>query len=306
MDSKKLYLISGFLGSGKTTLLKNLIGLYSDRKIAVIVNEFGKQGVDGALLAETGIRVTEINNGSIFCVCRSDLFVDALQKAIASDAEMILVETSGLSDPTGMDQILKTLAEVSGRLLDFCGTVVVVESGRFMKLHENVVAIKQQIRSAGLVLINKMDISDPATVAEASTLIARLNLAAKIYKTSHGAVERAWMDALPNTQRQIGGGIVRHTLGVKSMLVKVDTPLPYGPFCGWLRQISGETYRMKGFVDLDTGRYLVDCVGAGISISETAEAGDSYVVILSGGGDRTAKLIAETYRQIFGIDIVLE
>ena len=53
----ELYLITGFLGAGKTTLLKNLIGLMSGRKLKVIVNEFGKAGIDGTLLKELGVAV---------------------------------------------------------------------------------------------------------------------------------------------------------------------------------------------------------------------------------------------------------
>ena len=62
----KLYLITGFLGAGKTTFLKKFVTLFQGQKLALIVNEFGKEGVDGALLSTLGIALSEINNGSIF------------------------------------------------------------------------------------------------------------------------------------------------------------------------------------------------------------------------------------------------
>ena len=43
----KLYLITGFLGAGKTTFLHQFVRLFPDRRTAIVVNEFGKQGVDG-------------------------------------------------------------------------------------------------------------------------------------------------------------------------------------------------------------------------------------------------------------------
>ena len=48
-DIKKIpvTIITGFLGSGKTTLIKNIIQNNSDKRIAIIVNEFGDIGVDG-------------------------------------------------------------------------------------------------------------------------------------------------------------------------------------------------------------------------------------------------------------------
>ena len=44
-------LIAGFLGSGKTTLLRNILSWPGDlSRTAILVNEFGKIGIDGELL----------------------------------------------------------------------------------------------------------------------------------------------------------------------------------------------------------------------------------------------------------------
>ena len=66
----ELYLITGFLGAGKTTFLKNFIRMFDGRRLHLIINEFGREGVDGTLLREVGAAMDEINNGSIFCTCR--------------------------------------------------------------------------------------------------------------------------------------------------------------------------------------------------------------------------------------------
>ncbi|MCV5745340.1 CobW-like GTP-binding protein, partial [Escherichia coli] len=48
-------LITGFLGSGKTTSILHLLAQKpADEKWAVLVNEFGEVGIDGALLADSG------------------------------------------------------------------------------------------------------------------------------------------------------------------------------------------------------------------------------------------------------------
>ena len=65
----RLYLITGFLGAGKTTFLKQFMKQFSSERMHIIVNEFGKEGIDGELLSELGIALDEINNGSIFCSC---------------------------------------------------------------------------------------------------------------------------------------------------------------------------------------------------------------------------------------------
>ena len=75
----RLYLITGFLGAGKTTFLKQFMKQFSSERMHIIVNEFGKEGIDGELLSELGIALDEINNGSIFCSCRLDKFENVLQ-----------------------------------------------------------------------------------------------------------------------------------------------------------------------------------------------------------------------------------
>ena len=49
-----VFLITGFLGSGKTTFLNRLTGAFPpDRKLMILMNEFGDVGIDG-LLVEGG------------------------------------------------------------------------------------------------------------------------------------------------------------------------------------------------------------------------------------------------------------
>ena len=101
----RLYLITGFLGAGKTTFLKNFIRLFSGQRIQLIVNEFGKEGVDGALLSDLGAYLREISGGSVFCACRMDQFEKVLRDSAAEKPDVILVEASGLSDPTGVRRL---------------------------------------------------------------------------------------------------------------------------------------------------------------------------------------------------------
>ena len=66
----EVYLITGFLGAGKTCFVKNMVKALPHETMDIIVNEFGREGIDGALLHKTGLQVKEIVNGSIFCTCR--------------------------------------------------------------------------------------------------------------------------------------------------------------------------------------------------------------------------------------------
>ena len=60
----KLYVITGFLGAGKTTLLLKLLEHLKGSRVGIIQNEFGKLGIDGAILKNDDIHMVEINRGS--------------------------------------------------------------------------------------------------------------------------------------------------------------------------------------------------------------------------------------------------
>ena len=97
-DKSKLYLLTGFLGAAKTTFLTNVLKDLEGKKLAVIMNEFGKVGIDGALIQKEGMELVEINRGSIFCSCLQLSFVSALIEMADRNMEYVFVESSGLAD----------------------------------------------------------------------------------------------------------------------------------------------------------------------------------------------------------------
>lgn len=115
LDKIHATVVTGFLGSGKTTLLSNLIRNAQDKRIAVIVNEFGEMDIDAELLrgcplacddageGEDGI--FELANGCICCTVEEE-FVPVMKKLIEKrDAiDHIVIETSGLALPKPLVQ----------------------------------------------------------------------------------------------------------------------------------------------------------------------------------------------------------
>ena len=65
--------LTGFLGAGKTTLLNRLLRGAAGKRYAVIVNEYGELGIDGALVVGAEEEVYELNNGCVCCKLRGDL-----------------------------------------------------------------------------------------------------------------------------------------------------------------------------------------------------------------------------------------
>jgi G3E family GTPase len=101
-------IIMGFLGAGKTTSILNILQQKpKDEKWAVLVNEFGEVGIDGAILsAESGMVISEVPGGCLCCVSGIPFQV-ALSKLIAQQKPgRILIEPTGLGHPKNLIRTL--------------------------------------------------------------------------------------------------------------------------------------------------------------------------------------------------------
>ena len=98
--------VTGFLGSGKTTLIRHLLGNADGKKLAVLVNEFGSEGVDGEILRSCADancpeeNIVELANGCICCTVADD-FIPTIEQLLSRHVkpDHILIETSGLALP---------------------------------------------------------------------------------------------------------------------------------------------------------------------------------------------------------------
>ena len=93
-------LLTGYLGAGKTTLLNHLLAQpeVAEKKLVLIINEFGQLGVDGQLLQPGSYTRYEINKGSLFCICTKVDFIKALQEISRSiHPDLVLIEATGIA-----------------------------------------------------------------------------------------------------------------------------------------------------------------------------------------------------------------
>src|SRR5712671_7569323 len=106
-------IVTGFLGAGKTTLVRRFLETPEGRGTAVLVNEFGQEGIDDALLRNSTEKTVLLGNGCLCCNFRSDLqvalhrMVVDRERGVVPPFGRVLIETSGLADPS---PILTTFA----------------------------------------------------------------------------------------------------------------------------------------------------------------------------------------------------
>ncbi|MDN3611730.1 CobW family GTP-binding protein [Vibrio ostreicida] len=89
-------IITGFLGTGKTTAILNLLKTKPhNENWAVLVNEFGEIGIDGALLNDHGALIKQVPGGCMCCAAGVPLSV-AVTALLRTQPDRLLVEPTGL------------------------------------------------------------------------------------------------------------------------------------------------------------------------------------------------------------------
>ncbi len=302
----KLYLITGFLGAGKTTFLHKFAGVFKDKKIAVIINEFGKKGVDGVLVKDLGLEITEINNGSIFCACKIDQFSDAVKHILKEQKpDLICVEASGLSDPTAVRSIF---ADGDYEDMEYAGAICLVDALRFTKLYETSKVCRMQVAISDLVLINKTDLAEREMIDAVRVICEAQNEDRAVLETSFGEFKDEWLDLIGKPLENTGKTEIHTrdiTLHKLNIVVKDFDKKTLEHF---LKMIADETYRIKGFVDSKDGVLLANCVGPLVNVEEySGETEDiNNLTVLYGNGLRAKKAVEEAIGWFADGQIVIE
>ncbi len=172
-DHTDVFLITGFLGSGKTTLLNRIIqGFPKDRRLMILMNEFGEVGIDGVLVEGEDLDVLEISKGSIFCVCVKTDFIKGLYEiATRHQPDVLVIESTGVANPTDLKRDLQ-LPLFGGRFRfreQFC----VVDVSTFATAYEVFASVEKQIASSSVFVLNKVDLAEPGQVEAVKELIRR-------------------------------------------------------------------------------------------------------------------------------------
>ncbi|SAK69920.1 cobalamin synthesis protein/P47K family protein [Caballeronia glebae] len=224
MQTRKIpvTVVTGFLGSGKTTLMRHILSHARGLRIAVIVNEFGELGIDGEILKGCGIgcddeagsqdrNLYELANGCLCCTVQEEFYPVMEQLVERRDSiDHVLIETSGLALPKPLVQAFNWPSIKSAFTVDAVVTVVdgpAAASGQFASnpvavdaqrkadpnldhespLHE---LFEDQLSSADLVIVNKIDLMDDAALQKVEALVrAEVPPEVKIVPAQMGALD---------------------------------------------------------------------------------------------------------------------
>ena len=234
-DKLPVTVVTGFLGAGKTTVLRHVLSRQGKRRLAVLVNEFGDVGLDGAALADCGVcdeestgagpdgqrpTVVELANGCLCCTVQEEflpVMLELLERRQSLDG--ILIETSGLALPQPLlDAFLwpeirtsvtvdSVVTMVDGEALaagSVVGDAAAVERQRqadpeLDHLTSLEALLVDQLRSADVVLVSRADKLSAAGMAKVQARIQpHLRPGTSVLPCHHGVVPP---EVLPGPER---------------------------------------------------------------------------------------------------------
>ncbi|OAT86143.1 CobW family GTP-binding protein [Desulfotomaculum copahuensis] len=203
-DTTDVFLITGFLGSGKTTFLNRIINQFPrDKKLMILMNEFGEVGVDGALVESEDLEMLEISKGSIFCACvKTDFIKGMYEIAQKIKPDVLLIESTGVANPTDLKRDLQ-LPIFNNRFLfkeQFC----IVDAAHFMDEYGVFSSVENQIASSTRFIINKIDLATAEQIREVKRIIAQHHPEPHFYETTFAAADVIGLLALSGADKAEG------------------------------------------------------------------------------------------------------
>ncbi|WP_227680736.1 CobW family GTP-binding protein [Psychrobacter proteolyticus] len=181
-------LVTGFLGAGKTTVINQLLATKpDDERWALLINEFGRIGIDGALLASSqdndleqkNIAIREVSGGCICCTSQLPLQIAISRLLSDHHPQRLLIEPTGLAHPREL--ILQLSAPHWQTALQMNAVMTVLSGEQWQQIkYRDHDGFQAHVRDADVLIINRytqLDTNDKQALVE---WITKLNSQVKI------------------------------------------------------------------------------------------------------------------------------
>lgn len=288
-------IITGFLGVGKTTTILNLLkNKPENEQWAVLVNEFGEIGIDGAMMTDQGAMIKEVPGGCICCTAGVPTSV-AITALLRENPDRLIIEPTGLGHPK---QIMATLSSAQfSPYIEMRSTLTLTDARYFEdEKYLSNQNFKQQLEVADVVVANKNELASKSHNDGMVIWLQEQGIEADIVATSHGNLELSLLDMFikPSEDMDIEEHHHHHAaLEPQFQLPPNQTHIRkenkgQGYFsCGWLfgaeivfdfdelfsmlNALTAE--RVKGVMNTDKGCYAFNVSNGVVSVNELTLSG---------------------------------
>lgn len=239
------------------------------------MNEFGEISIDSQLIPQThDLELIEINNGSIFCSCLHGSFIEAMIEFSKTEVEILLIEASGLADPSSIITDLEIVNRQIGNIFSFGGNICIIDSQNFFELFEVTQIIERQIKCSSMVVINKIDLVNHELISKIKKKVATINSALSIKETKY--CKLYFDDLIPrlnvyqkNTLQGLSKCLNTPNQKQHTITLKTEKMMDLEDIQLFLKSIITNTNRIKGFLKLNDGWYSVNGINKVLEFNKT-------------------------------------
>jgi G3E family GTPase len=266
-------LITGPLGSGKTTMLRHILAIHPAR-IAIVMNEFGEIVIDTKVIEGKNVRIAELGGG---CVCCSLLgeFEAAVGEIIEKVApDRIVVETTGLAEPEAL--VFNIQEALPQCRLD--GVISVIDADMLVRFPELGHTTRLQIEGADILLLNKIDLVEPAQIEPLQTKLREINPTAVIIRTERCGIDPELLFGI-GREKKVAPPEHKHHLEFEWFTFSSKKTFSRDCFERFADSLPAAVIRAKGFVRFADGAHLFNFV-AGRSDFEPFETDQTELVFI--------------------------
>jgi len=253
MKKVPVVLVCGYLGAGKTTFIRETINRLKDRRIAIILNEFGEIAIDSEVIKGKFVDMVEIGGGCVCCSLTGELKLAINEIVEKVKPELIIIEATGVAEPDG---VIFNLYEMENIILDLVITIVDAES---LKSYEQIGYVGRiQIESADVIILNKLDLIDKSIVEELKEKIRAINKDAPIIEAIRCKVDIETLLGYEHKQKEIEKEEHEHPFQYFSYVSEKTFSIDW--FRNFLESLPKNVIRAKGFIKTDKGGFYFNYV----------------------------------------------
>jgi len=271
------YIFTGFLGSGKTTCINQILNSTSGIRFGVIVNDFGSINIDKHLIEGTDGQIIALENGCICCTLRNSLS-DTITSFLSAEyqPDTLVIEASGVADPAGIISLLE--GEELRKKVRIAGVICLVDaeginSVSWIMSHQ----VRKQIKSADLILLNKVDRVSAA--AKNSVIKEWIPQNTPVLETEYAALPVTLLlgtsHVIKHDQDPSGNHTDHHHIhdehGFSTISWTSTSPIRLSCLQSLMKNLPTSIIRAKGLAYLDefpTQQVIIQVVGKRVSVTK--------------------------------------
>lgn len=291
-------IVCGLLGAGKTSFIQQFVRR-TEEKVVVLVNDFGRAGIDGEIFSADGIETIELPSGCVCCTLKFDL-IRSIEKIIANfSPDHLLIEPSGVASPSG---VLEALDVLGIRPVSVVG---VIDATEFLELHDAQMYgsfFEDQVVNSDVILVNKVDLAGEERIAGTMRVLERMNPRAILFPTVK-AVLKEDLPALDRSGRFETRQDVHFDFDTISF--SLDGAVEFLRFKRFIDSLAGGAFgdvvRAKALVETDRGPYRFDLTFGKVEMASFGNPVSGSRVVVIG---RNLKKDALTKLELVGRKVV--